>query len=63
MTPPTLRLWGWPLAIGLLSATGLISALLSDTWGDAWSWVALGTPLAVMAWFGLRRAARRHAPC
>lgn len=53
-----LRLWGWPLALGLLTASGLVAALLSDQAGDAWSWVALGVPVAVMAWHGLRRPAR-----
>jgi hypothetical protein len=58
MTSPRLHLWGWPIALGFLSATGLASALISDSWGDAWSWVALGIPVAVMAWFGLRRPNR-----
>ena len=39
-----------------LSATGLLSALVSDDWGDAWAWFALGLPLAVMAWHSLRRS-------
>ena len=50
-----LRLWGWPIALGLLSATGLTSALVSDAWGDIWSWLALGVPVAVMAWYAMRR--------
>ncbi len=49
------RLWGWPLLLGLLTASGLFTALVSDHWGDVWSWVALGIPVAVMAWFGWRR--------
>ncbi|AVS74332.1 hypothetical protein [Paracidovorax cattleyae] len=50
------RIWGWPIALGILTASGLLSALVSDGWGDTWSWVALGVPVAVMAWFGwLRR--------
>ena len=44
------RLWGWPVIIAALSASGLISALVSDGWGDAWSWLALGFPVAVTAW-------------
>ncbi|MCW7536884.1 hypothetical protein OOT46_03325 [Aquabacterium sp. A7-Y] len=51
-------MWRWPIALGLLSASGLLSALVSDGWGDAWSWLALGVPVLVMAWFGLRRPAR-----
>lgn len=42
------RLWGWPVALGLLCASGLLSALVSDGWGDAWAWLALGLPLAVI---------------
>jgi hypothetical protein len=52
-----LRLWGWPVALGVLTTSGLLSALVSDTWGDAWSWLALGLPVAVMAWFAWRPAA------
>ena len=44
------RLWGWPLALGVLSASGLVSALVSDGTGDAWAWLALGLPLALIAW-------------
>lgn len=53
-----LRLWGWPIVLGLLSASGLISALVSDGWGDIWSWLALGLPVVLMAWYGWRRPAR-----
>ena len=31
-------LWGWPIVMGVLSTTGLLTALVSDTWGDWWSW-------------------------
>jgi hypothetical protein len=50
MNPLFVRLWGWPIVLGLLSATGLVTALVSETWGDAWSWFALGAPVAVIAW-------------
>lgn len=50
------RLWGWPLLLGLLTASGLFTALVSDHWGDVWSWVGLGIPVAVMAWFSWRGA-------
>lgn len=53
---PFWRMWGWPLVLGLLTASGLATALVSDNWGDWWSWLGLGVPVAVMAWFGLRRA-------
>jgi hypothetical protein len=47
------RLWRWPIVLGLLSASGLLSALFSDGWGDWWSWLGLGLPVAVMVWFPL----------
>jgi hypothetical protein len=53
-----LRLWGWPVAIALVTASGLASALVSDGWGDVWSWIALGVPVAVMTWFPSRRNAK-----
>lgn len=52
-----MRIWGWPLVIGTIVTSGLFSALLSDGWGDAWSWLALGLPVAVSAW---RLAPRRR---
>lgn len=42
------RIWAWPVALAVLTASGLLSALVSDHWGDVWSWVGLGVPLAVM---------------
>nr|WP_081771301.1 hypothetical protein [Methylibium sp. T29] len=52
------RLWVWPVVLGVLTATGLVSALLSDAWGDVWSWFALSVPVAVMTWHGARRRVR-----
>lgn len=49
-------LWGWPIMMGVLTTTGLLTALVSDTWGDWWSWVALGIPVAVMGWYSWPRA-------
>ncbi len=51
---PFLRLWGWPLGTALLTATGLVSGLVSDGWGDVWSWFGLGIPAGVIVWFGWR---------
>ncbi len=44
-----LHVWGWPLALALLSVFGLLSALLGQ--GGIWwllSWIALAAPLAVI---------------
>lgn len=53
---PFWGLWGWPIVMGVLTTTGLLTALVSDTWGDWWSWVALGIPVAVMGWYSWPRA-------
>ncbi len=56
-------MWAWPIAMGLLSALGLVTALVSDGWGDWLSWIALGIPVVVMLWFGwLRRRPRPQDP-
>lgn len=52
MTPEFKHLWRWPIVLGLLTASGLLSALVSDHWGDWWAWLALGLPVAVMLWYG-----------
>ncbi|CAN7479136.1 hypothetical protein LJR189_003197 [Acidovorax delafieldii] len=53
---PFWALWGGPIVMGVLTTTGLLTALVSDTWGDWWSWVALGIPVGVMGWYGRPRA-------
>lgn len=41
------KVFGIPLAIGLLSAAGLFAALLGDGGWDALSWVGLGMPAVI----------------
>ena len=53
---PFWSLWGGPLVMAVLTTTGLATALVSDTWGDWWSWVGLGVPVAVMGWFSWPRS-------
>jgi hypothetical protein len=48
------RVFGVPILLGILSAVGLLSALFADGFWDALSWVGLGAPLVVIAWFWLR---------
>jgi hypothetical protein len=49
------RLWGWPILLGLVTAVGLVSALVADGFWDTVSWLALGLPVAMASWYGLRR--------
>jgi hypothetical protein len=40
-------LWGAPVALGILTVIGLLSALLGDGMWDALSAITLGAPVAV----------------
>ncbi|MBA3625362.1 MAG: hypothetical protein H0W48_13120 [Methylibium sp.] len=53
------RLWRAPVALGVLTALGLIAALLADGAVDALSAAALAAPLATAAWFIGRRDGSR----
>jgi hypothetical protein len=57
-----IRLWGWPIALGLLTAVGLVSALVADDIWDLVSWLALGLPVAMAFWYGLRRKPASSRP-
>jgi hypothetical protein len=47
--------YGGPLLLGVLSTAGLLTALLSEGPGRYFSWLALGAPVAITAWFFARR--------
>ena len=47
-----LQIWLWPLLFGIISAGGLIAALLGDGWYDVMSCVALGLVAAACIWLG-----------
>ena len=53
---PAAAIWRWPIVLGVATAVGLLSALLGDAVWDALSWVVLGAPVAVAAWFASRPA-------
>lgn len=55
MNSPFMRMWGAPILLAILTAVGLISALLGDGVWDHVSAVALGIPVVLCVWFGLRR--------
>lgn len=51
MPRSALQVFAIPIVLGVLSAIGLLAGLLGDDAWDYVSWVALGVPCAVMAWF------------
>ena len=61
MQRSALQVFAVPIVLGVLSAVGLIAALLGDNVWDAVSWLTLGIPCVVMAWFwfGAGRLSRR----
>ena len=49
------RVYGGPLLLGLLSVAGLLSALLNEGAGRYFSWIGVGAPIVLTAWFFARR--------
>ena len=49
------QVFGIPILLGVLSAIGLISALLGDDIWNALSWLALGVPCAIIVWYWFAR--------
>jgi hypothetical protein len=47
-----MKVWFWPIIIAALSTAGLIVGLIYDDFGDLFSWVTLGIPVAAAAWYG-----------
>ena len=56
----TKQIWAAPIVLGIVSAIGLVSALLGDGIWDALSWVTLTAPIAAVLWFVVR--AISHSP-
>ncbi|QUS41920.1 hypothetical protein RPMA_26100 [Tardiphaga alba] len=52
------QIFAMPLVLGILSTVGLISALVGDGAWDALSWLTLGVPILLCAYF-LRSAKPR----
>jgi uncharacterized membrane protein YgdD (TMEM256/DUF423 family) len=50
--------FGMPIIIGLLCLSGLLSALLFES-GRYFSWIAVGSPIILVAWFFVRRSLGR----
>lgn len=53
-----IKVWTAPIALGVVTAVGLIAALLSDAAGDVLAWLALALPVAVILWYVRRRKQR-----
>jgi hypothetical protein len=49
------QIWTMPILLAVLTLVGLVSALLGDGVWDLVSALALGAPVAVGAWYALRR--------
>ena len=55
MKHPFMRIWGWPVAIAIVTLTGLIAGLAGD---GRWDWLAalcLGLPVVLSVWLGVMR--------
>jgi hypothetical protein len=53
-----MRIWLWPVLIGVVSTLGLIAGLVSEGAGDWLSWLALAAPVAI-GLHGLSRSGAR----
>ncbi len=49
------QIWAIPVLLAVLTVVGLVAALLGDGAWDLVSAVTLGAPVAVGAWYALRR--------
>jgi hypothetical protein len=52
------KVFGTPMALGLLTAAGLFAALLGEGVWDALSWIGLGVPGVIGMWGLFKRRAR-----
>ena len=54
------QIWAMPILLAVFTLIGLVAALLGDGVWDLVSAVTLGAPVAVGAWYGLRRTPARR---
>lgn len=54
-----MKTFKWPLVLGLLTAGGLLSALVGDGVWDLLSWALLAVPVATGLWFACRERSPR----
>ena len=55
-----IQIWAMPVLLAILTTIGLVAALLGDGVWDLVSAVTLGSPVAVGAWYSLRRRGARR---
>ncbi|MDN5941604.1 MAG: hypothetical protein L0H94_06960 [Nitrospira sp.] len=48
------QVWGMPIVLAVLSASGLITALLGDGIWDILSWIGLAAPVVAVGWYMTR---------
>jgi 4-amino-4-deoxy-L-arabinose transferase-like glycosyltransferase len=60
MSGPFMRMWGAPIVVAILTVIGLISALVGDGAWDHISAAALGVPVLLCLWYGLRRRTKSN---
>ena len=53
-------LWGWPIALAVLSGVGLVGGLVGDGGSNWMTWIGLGVPCVAGLWFGLRGRAKQR---
>jgi hypothetical protein len=55
MKRQSMRIWGWPLVIAVVSLVGLLAGLVGD---GGWDWLAaacLGLPVGLSVWLSVIR--------
>jgi hypothetical protein len=56
----TWQIFRWPLAVVVLTLSGLIAVLMSDGWSDACAAAGLFVPAALTTWFDWRNRTRHR---
>ena len=53
------RIWGAPVLLAILTAIGLLAALLGDGMWDVLSALTLGIPVAATIWYGFKNSFKK----
>lgn len=60
--PDIIRVFGAPFLLAVISAIGLVAAFGFGQLGQVLCWLGVGSPIAVVGWFGLRRSWPQRRP-